>query len=255
MFSRLPLAEWHFHVSSPRFFLFSPRFQISQSSPRNCSPGSPLLKAFEQWEPLLWKLVDEDGAGPRCGNWLNATLRSSTMAGKSPICGISQPWLPEGHVFQCLFSKLSFKWNHSKKTCGSWHVLNFDYCLARQRICISRRVEYGWGPTANAKKTFQKKHMCLSAYICTWYIPVRREPRCQYPRDISIRTCWRSGFLCKTIHVDLRRSSCGISTSVGCGVDLYVRLNRGHMGKYMINQWVLGIPHFQTHKKCGEVQL
>mmetsp|Transcript_80903 Transcript_80903/g.164786 ORF Transcript_80903/g.164786 Transcript_80903/m.164786 type:complete len:106 (-) Transcript_80903:116-433(-) len=25
--------------------------------------GSPLLKAFEQWEPLLWKLVDEDGSG------------------------------------------------------------------------------------------------------------------------------------------------------------------------------------------------
>lgn len=25
--------------------------------------GSPLLKAFERWEPLLWKLVDEDGSG------------------------------------------------------------------------------------------------------------------------------------------------------------------------------------------------
>lgn len=25
--------------------------------------GSPLLKAFDHWEPLLWKLVDEDGAG------------------------------------------------------------------------------------------------------------------------------------------------------------------------------------------------
>ncbi|CAK9073762.1 unnamed protein product [Durusdinium trenchii] len=25
--------------------------------------GSPLLKAFDRWEPLLWKLVDEDGSG------------------------------------------------------------------------------------------------------------------------------------------------------------------------------------------------
>jgi hypothetical protein len=85
MFSRLPhLRNDIFTLVPPRFFLFSPKFQISQSSPRNCSPGSPLLKAFEQWEPLLWKLVDEDGAGPS-GKWLNATLRSSTMAGKSPM--------------------------------------------------------------------------------------------------------------------------------------------------------------------------
>ena len=54
----------------PSLFLFSAMVLVQEScsdGPRNFGlwdlAGSPLLKAFERWEPLLWKLVDEDGSG------------------------------------------------------------------------------------------------------------------------------------------------------------------------------------------------